>query len=387
MCWVNSRLVRVGLVAGVMVALLALLGSGSAMARTARQSRRAATTEARWRALPTLDVSKQDALNGVSCTSASSCMAVGSNSTMTLAEQWDGTSWTALPTGDPTGDGVLYGVSCVSASACIAVGSTGPDGIDTGSVLAERWNGSTWTIDPTPALGQPVMGSGLGGVSCSSASSCIAVGWFVNTNADLRPLAELWNGTSWKLMAVASPSVPQGTSVALGSVSCTSPGACVAVGDVGMNPLVEHWNGTAWEITHLPPSLGSLSSVSCSAARSCMTVGGIDTGVQIVTLGYRWAGLSWASQSIPGSTSSDTYLRGVSCPTTTNCTVVGQANRATLAERWINGRGWGIQPTPSPAGASAAELRAVSCTAATACVAVGDDNVPGAQQIVAMAES
>ena len=232
------------------------------------------------------------------------------------------------------------------------------------AVLAERWNGSMWTIDPTPAVGQAVFGSRLAGVSCPLATACIAVGWFLNSNVDARPLAELWNGTSWQLMAVASPSVPQGTSVALNSVSCTSPSACVAVGYVGMNALVEHWNGTIWEITHVPPSPGSLSSVSCSAARSCMTVGSIDTGVQIVTLGYHWSGLSWASESIPGSTSGDTYLRGVSCPTTTNCTDVGQANRATLAERWINGTGWGIQPTPSPAGASAAELNAVSCTAA-----------------------
>jgi hypothetical protein len=70
-----------------------------------------------------------------------------------LAERWNGTTWTIQPTPNPQGGQVegLFGVSCRSNSAYTAVGnnffqpSTGNP-----KSLAERWNGSAWTIQPTP---------------------------------------------------------------------------------------------------------------------------------------------------------------------------------------------------------------------------------------------
>ena len=62
-----------------------------------------------------------------------------------------GLSWKIQPTPNPSGATFSYlnGVSCTAATACIAVGysrnSTGTD-----LALAERWNGSSWRIQPTP---------------------------------------------------------------------------------------------------------------------------------------------------------------------------------------------------------------------------------------------
>ncbi|MDQ6805931.1 MAG: hypothetical protein M3065_13410, partial [Actinomycetota bacterium] len=55
----------------------------------------------------------------------------------TLAEAWDGTTWTLQPTPNPAGSsGWLSGVSCTSATACTAAGfSSGP------VTLAERYSG------------------------------------------------------------------------------------------------------------------------------------------------------------------------------------------------------------------------------------------------------
>lgn len=57
----------------------------------------------------------------VSCTSTTSCMAVG-NATGLLAESLSGSTWTLVNIPDP-GGGQLTGISCKSASVCEAVGN------------------------------------------------------------------------------------------------------------------------------------------------------------------------------------------------------------------------------------------------------------------------
>ena len=94
---------------------------------------------------------------GVSCTSGTACTAVGhyTNSAgvqVTLAEIWNGSSWAIQSTPNPSGakNPVLNAVSCTSSTACTAVGSyTNSAGTD--STLAERRNGTSWTIQSTPA--------------------------------------------------------------------------------------------------------------------------------------------------------------------------------------------------------------------------------------------
>jgi hypothetical protein len=63
-------------------------------------------------------------LIAVSCTSATACTAVGSGNTRVLVERWNGETWSVQPTPKPAGssDSVLMGVSCTSATACTAVG-------------------------------------------------------------------------------------------------------------------------------------------------------------------------------------------------------------------------------------------------------------------------
>jgi hypothetical protein len=58
--------------------------------------------------------------------------------------------------------------------------------------LAETWNGKTWAIEPTPDPTRAQY-SGLGGVSCTSAEACTAVGDY-DDSADIEvTLAEAWN--------------------------------------------------------------------------------------------------------------------------------------------------------------------------------------------------
>jgi hypothetical protein len=141
-----------------------------------------------------------------SCAGPAWCVAVGStkdsSGTSPLAEAWNGIAWAIQPTPDPTGFGKnsLASVSCGTASACMAVGVSA--GREIRSVLAESWDGATWTLQPLPAPSGQF--SELSGVSCPSATDCVAVGAYTPVSA-VMPLAELWNGTKWTTQYPPSP--------------------------------------------------------------------------------------------------------------------------------------------------------------------------------------
>src|SRR5579871_359064 len=143
-------------------------------------------------------------LSAVSCDSAASCTAVGNyqnraGNYFTLAEHWNGSTWSILAT--PTPPGVAYvnlnAVWCDSAASCVAAGYYAV-GVTSGggAALVERWDGSDWTIEPTPANPPGTYVSILDAVSCTSAASCTAVGAsYASTSPTIRPLAERWDGS------------------------------------------------------------------------------------------------------------------------------------------------------------------------------------------------
>jgi hypothetical protein len=314
-------------------------------------------------------------LFGVSCVSPSACEAVGatasrSGAVTVLAERWNGSSWRIQPAPSLASGGQLNGVSCTSPSACTAVGGT-PNGSPR-KVLVERWNGSSWRIQPAPSPA----GGFLSGVACTSSAVCTAVG-----GSSAGTLAERWDGTTWSTQATPNP--PQGGG-ALFWLACTSPSACTAVGHSNAGNLAERWNGTSWSIQPAPNPAGAqftyLNTVACVSASSCIAAGAyINSSGAFQALAERWNGSSWAIQPtprLPGGAMGQ--LSGVTCTSATGCLAVGYANPnvfnnqspATLAERW-NGSTWSIQPTPSPRGAAASELNAASCVSPSACIAVG----------------
>ena len=105
-------------------------------------------------------------------------------SELALAERWDGTSWTIQPTSSVGAgyDSVLAGVSCSSASACTAVGDDYYNRGPQDALLAEQWNGTTWAIQPAP-IPNGTSSSAFSAVSCPTATACMTVG----VSATFRP--------------------------------------------------------------------------------------------------------------------------------------------------------------------------------------------------------
>jgi hypothetical protein len=217
-------------------------------------------------------------LDGVSCTAPSACMAVGYSMTRAdeqgLATIWTGRRWKITHPPGPGGRSSpsLAGVSCTSTSRCIAVGSF-TNGTGDPQALAERWDGRRWSLQGTEnkTVSATTM---LSGVSCASPSGCIAVGTLQAGGSDYVSLVDQWSGTPWSTQnAFARPSPANQTW--LKSVSCTGPAACTAIGTgdgASAPPLAESWNGADWSVQRLPSpdAYGAyLESVSCASPAAC----------------------------------------------------------------------------------------------------------------------
>jgi hypothetical protein len=373
--------------------LALLLGCAWMVTAGAAQASQAGTAAGSgWKVEPTPNQNRDGAginvLTAVSCTSGRACTAVGSHAAslsgtgFTLAERWNGTRWRIQPTKLPTGatSATFSAVSCPSATACTAVGSTPGKAADTSVSLAEVWNGTSWRVQAIPAP-KGSTSSSLFGVSCTSPNTCTAVGNYTTAAGRILALAERWNGTTWRIQAVPSPA----TSTRFDGVSCATAHACTAVGlqdkgSAGTRPFAEAWDGTTWrtQAVPLPPGSpgGALAAVSCTSPRACTATGAnfSNTGP---TLAVRWNGTRWRVQRTPTPNFTTSHeepaLNAVSCASATACTATGtyapDGRLAYFLEAW-NGRSWRLVTAPHPAGFASGALDGVSCVLAR-CTAVG----------------
>jgi hypothetical protein len=245
--------------------------------------------------------------------------------------------------------------------------------------LAPSAASAAWTVPPTPNV-DGALSTHLSAVDCTSATFCMAVGeaTFNPPGGTTTTVAERWDGTSWQIVPTPNPAGASFNS--LDGVSCPGPTICFAVGRSDSEPLVEFWNGSGWFFWSSPTVPGgSLADVDCSGLLACTAVGASAAG----TLAERFGATGWQVQSTPNPPGAESSrLEGVSCPLKRTCTAVGSSTAAgvnsPLVERWY-GRvnSWGLQQAPKPAGAETSQLGAVSCPDGPVCLAVGSSQAPG----------
>jgi hypothetical protein len=342
---------------------------------------------------PKLENTQADHLADISCLSATECMAVGGSTATSSVEEpnaewWNGSSWELRPPVVPGTASLsqLEGVSCTSATNCLAVGVLRDKATGHYLPMAQKWNGTTWElIGGTKSQGSR---SYLYNVSCTSATSCMAVGNYLTEEPEVSAtFAEYWNGSTWEnrlpVNPVKSGGEPSRESNYLESVSCVSSTDCTAVGShfssvalvTHYEALAEHWNGSVWEVETTPAVPGRSDSwfegVSCTASTACTAAGYASVGHSSESipqsLAMRWNGSSWSIQTTPNTEGGGaTYLNDVSCSSATSCLAIGNG----IALRW-NGTTWDWQVLPFPSGAHLFTPKAISCTSSTSCVAAG----------------
>jgi hypothetical protein len=220
----------------------------------------------------------------------------------------------------------------------------------------------------------------LQGVSCPSITSCTAVGTMDVDPLGQFTLTEYWDGSTWAVQTTPNPS---GTEPQLTAVSCASAGVCTAVGSYTdgagvVSNLVERWSGGTWSIQSAPPPAGATSSmlngVSCPSTSVCTAVGNYNHA-GVTTLAEHWSRGVWSIEPTMNPVPKSDRLYAVSCASTSVCTAVGSYTNAagamvTLAERW-GGGSWALQTSPNPSGSTTAQSAGVSCPSTTLCTGVG----------------
>jgi hypothetical protein len=283
---------------------------------------------------------KSSGFAAVACPSAGECFATGSYTSSegvvgTLAEHWNGKEWSIQSTPNPSGAKESHlggGVSCTSSTACTAVGQyVNSSGVKV--PLAERWNGKEWSLQ-TPAAPSGATESQLLQVACTSSAVCISAGEYKNSSGVLVTLAERWNGSEWSIQTTPNPSGAKES--ILNGVSCTSSTECTAVGHYVNSSgvrvtLAERWNGSEWSIQSTPNPSGAKESVlrgalSCTSATECTAAGNYtDSAGTEVTLVEFWNGKEWAIKTTPNpSGAKSSRLRGLSCTSSIACVGVGE---------------------------------------------------------------
>ena len=289
-------------------------------------------------------------------------------------------SWAVLPS---PGDGVLNAVACTSPMACTAVGLVGsPAG--PGSILAERWNGRSWSVQPEVHphwLGQ----SEWTAVSCAGPRFCIAIGEVVfasSFSGRVRSIIGIWRGSKWSVSFPRDGGPGAGISFqdTLGLVSCVSARFCAAGGwgltsrlPPGTAPSARRWNGRHWSVMRTARGVTAPASVWCAAPRACLGISG--------NAFERWDGSRWSRAGrMPAAPDVESVSwGGLACRSRTSCIDVGlgfpggDSSSVSLVAEW-NGKVWRENtPGETPNADSNVFWGPSSCTAALGCLILGNN--------------
>jgi hypothetical protein len=307
----------------------------------------------------TTEFANPNAFADVSCPSASLCVAVAFEGDVATSKHPNGGSaaWTSLHV---DGGNPLVGVSCASESLCAAVDGFG------NVVTSSRPAAGGWT---TRDIGD----SGVNGVACPSTSLCIAASGGGGVAVSEHPGGQ---ASSWSVSPAVSPD-PDGASPVITAVSCASASSCVAVGFYlacdGM-PFycfpVDGWfvatttdpdaGGAAWRTTRFVTGGPEWDAVSCPTTTFCVAV---DSAGNAVTSTNPTGGTyAWTTSNIDGRNT----LNGVSCVSRKLCVAVDSAGNELTSTNPTGGpKTWKFGHLSSD------EVSGVSCLTTTFCVAVG----------------
>lgn len=299
-----------------------------------------------WSIAPSPASTNHETLDDVSCVSSTDCWAVGDylsaeSIPRTLAEHWDGMSWSVVesPNTSASDSNVLSSVTCNSSSDCWAVGAAAD------LTLIEHWDGASWVIVNSANVSS-VDYNLLEAVTCTSSTDCWAAGYYqvIAQSDDYRTLIEHWDGSSWSI--VPSPNPDPGENL-LHAVTCVSASQCWAAGEFynnnGTGALFERWDGNSWTFVESPQADSSYYafSVACASASDCWAAGsyGDDSAIAI----EHWNGSSWSFVTTD-NTEDWRSLSDVTCVSSSDCTAVGFYNEQALIEHW-DGNSWAIVTT------------------------------------------
>ena len=311
----------------------------------------------------------------VSCVDGTDCVTVGNagdgnaiSSVTTNGYNWTATEATSITT-------PFKWVTCASTSNCWASTGTGSN------VWYTTTSGSTWSDSSTEGAlpvesGHSTADTWAGKASCPSTTVCFVP---IHVAGSTTPgVDKLAYSSSW---AWTTPSALPSGATSISGLSCPSASVCVATGAESASPYVFYYGGSTWTAatTAVPwgssPGTETLNGVSCPTTGYCELVasdnnGGFTDDSTSSTLGATWANDSSGANA----------LMAVSCWANDQCEVTG--GNILYENRWAAYGGgttsWTTQLTNPNPSIAASILGSVSCaaqagsTTAWDCYAVDD---------------
>jgi hypothetical protein len=219
---------------------------------------------------------------------------------------WDGTQWTEVPTPRVNGrTALLLGVDAVGPDDVWAVGYSTTNGGSRYRSLAEHWDGSSWSIAPTPRP-RHHRESQLLAVKAFATDDVWAVGSWTHRLEERRTLAEHWDGTSWSVVRGGPGTQPLTFLDAVDGVAPDDLWAVGATGDPtgGSDVRTQRWDGTAWTVVDSVNTSGFqnwLTDVSGVASEDVWSVGVNyqGYGIESETVTEHWDGQTWTRVDSP----------------------------------------------------------------------------------------
>lgn len=311
----------------------------------------------------TYPIAKDYSLNGVAALSANDIWVIGDNPIrrpprpQALFKHWNGSQWVIYP--DPASETQTVSLRAIAATSpndVWAVGSV------EGSFqsLIQHWNGSRWSVVPSPPMGNNINEHRtLVSITAISANDAWAVGdYSPGGSVGDRALIEHWNGTRWSML----PSPHPGIESRLLKVEAVSANDVWAVGSFTNGfqehfqgqTLTLHWDGSQWSIVKSPSpgKAGSeLKSVTVVSAHDIWTVGLFSNSTQGHTVEepffLHWDGSQWTVVESPGLGKNDISISDVTALSSNDVWAVGYEidSNCPFIEHW-DGTRWNVVKSP-----------------------------------------
>jgi hypothetical protein len=251
----------------------------------------------------------------VAAISSNNAWAVGASSNdnliyQTLIEHWDGNQWSVVPSPlAPGTSSFLYGIAAVAANDIWAVGYI-QVGFSAQKPLTMHWDGSSWSLVLSPGSA-PNNQDILWAVTVVSANDVWAAGYSTDAvSGQFRTLIEHWNGSAWSI--VPSPNPTGSIYNFVWGIEAVSANDIWVMGrsytGAAYPTLIEHWTGSAWSVTPSPAEefYNELYDASALSSTDVWAVGryggGFSDNIAMVT---HWNGSAWSvvpNPNPPGAT-------------------------------------------------------------------------------------
>jgi hypothetical protein len=317
---------------------------------------------------PPQTVAGTTTLNGLACTTAEDCYAVGNANSVpagggnfpagAVVAVHDGLAGPATALASPV---ILSAIACVSTTACLASGT-----VTGGGALVPITGGLAGATLPAGEIG------GLSAITCRTAADCVAVGGTSGING-VGQIVAVSNGS-------AQPTQHASDARQLNGVACPSPGTCLAVGyNRASQGVVVPIAGATPAAAQVLSSVLFFYAVACPTQSTCVAVGRGYSGHGVVVAVSD--GVAGAVQDIPGTQS----LSGIACADSTTCVAVGGfpgAGSDPSGSVVVPIAGAVAGTAQVVTGTSYGQLSAIGCADARKCIATGVDPTTGLGDVV-----